>query len=103
MRHGPCAHLHGTIRPDQETAQSSYRPRETALLAAYPNRTSYNVICFKCGEEGHRSRGCPSDIKFTKCGHPSRSAEHHDRVMEMHKRRAERDRNSDDKSSNPKA
>jgi hypothetical protein len=43
------------------------------------------------------------DIKFTKCEHPSHSAEHHDRVMEMLKRRAERDRNSDDKSSNAKA
>ena len=102
--HGLCAHLHDIIRPDQETAQSSYRPRETALLAAYPNRTSHDPICFKCGEEGHRSRGCPlKDIKFTKCGHPSHSAEHHDRVMEMLKRRAERDRNSGDKSPNAKA
>ena len=103
--HGPCAHLqNGIIRPDQETAQSSYRPRETALLVAYPNRNSHGVICFKCSEEGHRSRGCPlKDIKFTKCGHPSHSAEHHDRVMEMLKRRAERDRNSYDEPSDAKA
>ena len=103
--HGLCAHLHDIIRPNQETAQSSYRPRETALLAAYPNCTSHDPICFKCGEEGHhRSRVCPlKDIKCTKCGHPSHSAEHHDRVMEMLKRRAERDRNSDDKPSNAKA
>ena len=66
--------------------------------------SALNLLYFKCGEEGHRSRGCPlKDIKCTKCGHPSHSAEHHDRVMEMLKRRAERDRNSDDKSSNAKA
>jgi hypothetical protein len=102
---GLCAHLHDIIRPDQEAAQSSHRPRETTLLAAYPNCTSQTAICFKCGEEDHRSRGCPrTDIKFTKCGHSSHSAEfHHDRVMKMRKRRDDRDRSSDDKSLKAKA
>ena len=44
--HGLCAHLHGIIRPDQETAQSSYRPRETALLGAYPKNFRAILLLF---------------------------------------------------------
>ena len=55
-------------------------------------------------QERHRSRAARRLTGSPKAHQsPSHSAEHHDRVMEMLKRRAERDRNSDDKWSNAKA